>query len=89
MQFGGMNGGMGAVWPQGGYNPEWQHEQICEFLDGVISVEHVVAKVRERYVEVLGRMVSLVMNGALALEKVRPVLGNLDEERSGIVMFRY
>ena len=39
--------------------------------------------------EVLGRMVSLVINGALALEKCRPVLGKLDPERAGIVMFRY
>ncbi|KAJ4301209.1 hypothetical protein N0V90_003300 [Kalmusia sp. IMI 367209] len=71
------------------YNPEWQHEQICEFLDTIISVGHIKDTVRERYVDVLGRMVSLVINGALALEKCRPVLGKLDPERAGIVMFRY
>jgi hypothetical protein len=45
--------------------------------------------VRQRYVEVLGRCVSLVVNGALALEGCQPLLGKLDPERAGIVMFRY
>ncbi|KAF2108941.1 hypothetical protein BDV96DRAFT_605045 [Lophiotrema nucula] len=74
---------------QGMYNPEWQHEQVCEWLDTVISVQHITESVRERYVDVLGRMVSLVINGALALEKCQPLLGKLDPERSGVVMFRY
>lgn len=73
----------------GGYQPEWQHEQLCEYLDTIISVPHLKDSIRERYVEVLGRMVSLVINGALALDKCRPVLGKLDPERAGIVMFRY
>jgi hypothetical protein len=73
----------------GTYNPEWQHEQICEFLDSVISVPHINPAIRDRYVEVLGRSVSLVVNGALALENCRPLLGKLDPERAGIVMFRY
>ncbi|KAF1949593.1 hypothetical protein CC80DRAFT_555166 [Byssothecium circinans] len=77
-----------ALYPQGpaagGYSAQWQHEQICEFLDGILSVAHFSPNVRERYVDVLGRGVSLVVNGALALEKCRPVLGNLDAERAGI-----
>jgi hypothetical protein len=73
----------------GGYSAEWQHEQICEFLDTVISVPHLNPAIRDRYIEVLGRSVSLVINGALALEKCQPLLGKLDPERSGIVMFRY
>lgn len=73
----------------GGYSAEWQHEQICEWLDTIISVQHITAQVRDRYVDVLGRSVSLVINGALALEKCQPVLGKLDPERAGIVMFRY
>ena len=72
-----------------GYHPGWQHEQLCEYLDTIISVPHLKDTIRERYVEVLGRMISLIINGALALEKCRPVLGNLDPERAGIVMFRY
>ena len=62
---------------------------MCEYLDTIISVSHLRDNVRGRYVEVLGRMISLVINGALALEKCRPVLGKLDPERAGIVMFRY
>ena len=73
----------------GGYHPGWQHEQLCEYLDTIISVPHLKDTIREKYVEVLGRMVSLIINGALALERCRPVLGKLDPERAGIVMFRY
>ena len=73
----------------GGYNPEWQHEQLCEFLDTIISVPHLNPAIRDKYVDVLGRMVSLVINGALALDRFAPVLGKLDPERAGICMFRY
>ncbi|KAF2280891.1 uncharacterized protein EI97DRAFT_366599 [Westerdykella ornata] len=74
-----------------GYSPEWQHEQICEWLDTIISVPHIEPAIRDRYVEVLGRSVSLVINGALALDKphIRPLLAKLDPERAGIVAFRY
>jgi hypothetical protein len=88
-QFAGGAPPMGTGMQQGMYNPEWHHEQICEFLDSVISVPHVNPTLRERYVEVLGRSVSLLVNGALALENCRPLLGKLDPERAGIVMFRY
>jgi hypothetical protein len=73
----------------GGYSPEWQHEQICEWLDTIISVPHVSPALQKNYTEVLGRMVSLVINGALALERCTPILGKLDPERAGICMFRY
>jgi hypothetical protein len=76
--------------PQGsGYSPEWQHEQICEWLDTIISLPHVNPALQKSYVDVLSRMVSLVINGALALERCTPVLGKLDAERAGIVMLRY
>lgn len=71
------------------YQPEWQHEQICEWLDTIISVPHINPTLRDRYVDVLSRSVSLVINGALALEKCQPLLGKLDPERAGICMFRY
>jgi hypothetical protein len=64
-------------------------EQICEFLDTVISIPHVNPALQKNYVDVLGRMVSLVINGALGLEKCAQVVGRLDMERSGIVMLRY
>lgn len=73
----------------GGYSAEWQHEQVCEWLDSIISVPHLNPAIRDRYVEVLGRSVSLVINGALALENCQPLLSKLDPERAGIVMFRY
>ena len=73
----------------GMYHPEWQHEQICEWLDTIISVPHVNPTLQHRYIDVLSRSVSLVINGALALEKCQPLLGKLDPERAGICMFRY
>ncbi|KAF2200745.1 hypothetical protein GQ43DRAFT_373116, partial [Delitschia confertaspora ATCC 74209] len=74
----------------GGYRAQWQHEQICEWLDTIVSLPHLNPAVREKYVDVLGRSVSLVINGALALEKVpQPVLKKLDAEQAGIVIFRY
>jgi hypothetical protein len=72
-----------------GYSPEWQHEQICEFLDTIISLPHVSPALQKGYVDVLGRLVSLVINGALALERCVPVLGKLDAERAGIIMLKY
>lgn len=88
-----MRAAQNSMVPQGpgtgGYVAEWQHEQICEFLDSVISVPHVSDGIREKYVEVLGRSVSLVVNGALALNSCQPLLGKLDPERAGVVMFRY
>jgi hypothetical protein len=73
----------------GGYSADWHHEQICEWLDSIISVHHISPQIRDKYVDVLGRSVSLLINGALALEKCAPLLGKLDPERAGIVMFRY
>lgn len=78
-----------AIAGAGGYQPAWQHEQICEWLDTIISVPHVNPALQKNYVEVLGRMVSLVINGALALERCAPILGKLDAERAGICFFRY
>jgi hypothetical protein len=73
---------------QGGYTAEAQHAEICEWIDGVVSLAHMDDKSRARYVEVLGRGVSLVINAALAL-RGSSVLAGLDAERAGIVMFRY
>jgi hypothetical protein len=78
-----------AMAGSGGYSPEWQHEQICEWLDTIISVPHLNPALQKNYVDVLGRMVSLVINGALALDRYTPILGKLDPERAGICMFRY
>lgn len=74
-----------------GYAPEVQHEQICEFLDGIVSRGHLGPAVREKYEGVLGRCVSLVLNGALATERCGNVagMGKVDPERAGVVMFRY
>ena len=64
-------------------------EQICEFLDTIISKPHISPALQKNYVDVLSRMVSLVINGALALERCTPILGKLDPERAGICMLRY
>jgi len=74
-----------------GYQAEVQHEELCEYLDTIISVPHLSTVVREKYEGVLARIVSLVINGALATERCGHVagMGKLDPERAGIVMFRY
>jgi hypothetical protein len=74
-----------------GYQAEVQHEELCEYLDTVISVQHLSSVVREKYEGVLARSVSLVINGALATERCGHVagMGKVDPERAGIVMFRY
>ena len=76
---------------QSGYAPEVQHEQICEYLDTIISRPHLSPGVGERYEGVLARSVSLVINGALATERCGGVagMGKVDPERAGVVMFRY
>lgn len=76
---------------EAGYTPELQHEQICEYLDTIISLSHLSPGVREKYEGVLARSVSLVINGALATERCGNVAGiaKVDAERAGVVMFRY
>jgi hypothetical protein len=64
-------------------------EQICEFLDTIISTPHLNPALQKNYVDVLSRMVSLVINGALALDRCTPILGKLDPTRAGICMLRY
>lgn len=75
----------------GEYQPEWQHQQICEWLDTVISVPHLTPSLQGRYVDILGRAVSLLVNGAMNLNspQSKTVLGKIDPERAGFVFFRY
>jgi hypothetical protein len=74
----------------GQYAAEVQHEQLCEWLDSLVSIQHVNAEVRERFIDILGRAVSLVVNGALCLDSAsKAVMSKFDPERAGIVMFRY
>lgn len=77
--------------PKSGYVAAVQHEELCEFLDQIISLEHVDVVVRGRYEGVLARCVSLVVNGALATERSAGLegMGKVDPERAGVVMFRY
>ncbi|KAF2142235.1 uncharacterized protein K452DRAFT_287453 [Aplosporella prunicola CBS 121167] len=74
-----------------GYSVEKQHSQVCEWLEGLVSAEHVYEQVREKRAGVLGRAMSLVINGALALDKCpeKLELGKVDPARAGVVMFRY
>ncbi|KAF9692493.1 hypothetical protein EKO04_009431 [Ascochyta lentis] len=77
--------------PQSGYSAPVQHEQICEFLDTVVSRLHLSPQVSGRFEDVLARCVSLVVNGALATERCGGVegMGKVDPARAGVVMFRY
>lgn len=80
----------GKVVQGGNYVAEIQHEQICEWLDGLLSVPHVAPEARGVYVDVLARGVSMIVNGALCLDLApKTLLGKIDAERAGIVMFRY
>jgi hypothetical protein len=73
-----------------GYKPEVQHEQLCEWLDTIISLDHVSPNLRGRYEDILGRCVSMVINGAVNTKGVASdILSKIDPERAGIAMFRY
>ena len=73
------------------YKAHLQHEQICEWLDSVIDLSRISrGVVSERYVEILGRCVSLVINGARnSIKAGRDVMKAVDESRAGIVFMRY
>jgi hypothetical protein len=72
------------------YRPEVQHEQICEWLDTIISLKDCYESVCNRYEDILARAVSMVVNGAVNAQNADPaILGDVDPERAGIVMFRY
>ncbi|KAF1815855.1 hypothetical protein P152DRAFT_430225 [Eremomyces bilateralis CBS 781.70] len=80
-----IRGGQGR-----GYVPEMHHEQVCEWLDTIVDQHRLSAPVQKRYIEVLSRAVSLVVNGALALQSAPPAcLAKVDPDRAGIVAFRY
>lgn len=77
--------------PSSGYQAEFQHEELCEYLDTIVSMPHLNPGIKEKYEGVLARSVSLVINGALATERCGHVagMGKVDPARAGIVMFRY
>ncbi|KAL1634161.1 hypothetical protein SLS56_002464 [Neofusicoccum ribis] len=75
-----------------GYAAAVQHRQLCEWLDGMLSVEHMHERVRERYVELLGRSVSLVVNGGLGVGKMGEEWlkeRKVDVGRAGVVAVRF
>ena len=72
------------------YNPGAHHGVICEFLDSVISLDHVSPKLRPQYEAVLAKCVSLVIDGLVNLREVpETVIKKLDAERAGMTFFRY
>ncbi|GME62731.1 hypothetical protein GTA08_BOTSDO02862 [Neofusicoccum parvum] len=75
-----------------GYGAAVQHRQLCEWLDGMLSVEHMHERVRGRYVELLGRSVSLVVNGGLGVGKMGEEWlkeRKVDVGRAGVVAVRF
>lgn len=75
-----------------GYSPARQHREVCEWLDAQLSVEHVHERVRAKYVELLGRSVSLVVNGGLGVGKMGAewLKGKkVDAARAGVVALRF
>ena len=68
------------------FRPEALHEQVCEFLDGIISVKDCPPGVMANYEAALGRAVSMVINGPLGLKNIDPkILKGLDPERAGLI----
>lgn len=75
-----------------GYSPARQHREVCEWLDAQLSVEHVHERVRAKYMELLGRSVSLVVNGGLGVGKMGAewLKGKkVDAARAGVVALRF
>ena len=74
------------------FKPDAQGQELCGFLESIISVENVSASMRFRYRELLWTGLSSIVQGAVATRPYASHLANmvnLDLQRAGIVMFRY
>lgn len=66
------------------YSPQQHHEQICDFLDSIISPKDCSPGIMNNYETSLGRAASMVINGSLGTKTVAPdILKGLDPERAG------
>lgn len=77
-----------------GYQAATQHRQVTECLLQLVERQALYPCVRDvagAFERVMGRVVTMIINGALAAPKAveGKVFAKLDVERAGIVMFRY
>ncbi|KAL8781982.1 MAG: hypothetical protein Q9213_005747 [Squamulea squamosa] len=81
--------GLGA---QGEYTPQKQHEQICAWLLEMVEragVHPSIAKTVGSLERVVGKVVTMIINGAMSAPRGGKVCGAVDSERAGIVAMRY
>ena len=73
-----------------GYQPTKQYESIFRFLENLIQMESVEWAKKENHRNFMGASIKLIIEGAIQTKTVDPkILGSIDPERAGIVMFRY
>lgn len=73
------------------YAPERHYEELFRFLESMVSVPHVEAGAGRGWRDALARGLQMMIKGAVATREIvdPKVLGMIDPERAGIVMFRY
>lgn len=73
------------------YNPENQYQELCSYLMGVISVEHVGPQhTGGAHRDMVGSALWSIIQGSLGTRNLGPdLMAAVDTERAGIVMQRY
>lgn len=77
-----------------GYQAANHHRQVTDCLLQLVERQGLYPCVRDvtgAFERIMGRVVTMIINGALAAPKAvqGKVFGKLDVERAGLVMFRY
>jgi hypothetical protein len=77
-----------------GYTPEKQIGQIVQWVTQLMEwpgLHPCIRDVSQAFDRMMWRVLSMMINGALAAPKGAEgkILGKIDAERAGIVMFRY
>ena len=81
--------GLGA---QGEYTPQKQHQEVCSWLLGLVERGGVYSSITTRVgslERVLGKVITMIINGAMSTPRGGKIFGVLDIERAGIVAMRY
>lgn len=79
------NNGKGSA-----HSPEQQYHELCNYLESVISVDHVQPPYRGEHREMIGMTLWNMIQGALGTRYLgQDVIGAVDTERAGIAMLRY
>ena len=81
--------GLGAP---GQYTPQKQHQEICGWLLGLVDrrgLHPSVANNAGSLERLVGKVVTMIINGAMTAPKGGKVCGVVDSERAGIVALRY